>query len=47
VFVRKFLPETKGLSVEEIIKVFERRQKSGPLGGSGKPATVTNSGCRR
>ena len=41
VFVWKFLPETKGLPVEEIIKVFERQQKSGPLGGSGKPATVT------
>jgi hypothetical protein len=26
-FVYWFLPETKGLSVEEIIRVFERQQK--------------------
>ena len=42
VFMWKSLPETKGLPVEEIVKVFERQQKSGPLGGSGKPASVTN-----
>jgi hypothetical protein len=32
---------TKGLPVEEIIQVFERQQKAGPLGGSGAPAPVT------
>jgi MFS transporter, SP family, arabinose:H+ symporter len=31
VFVWKFLPETKGLPVEEIVRVFERQQKESPL----------------
>jgi sugar porter (SP) family MFS transporter len=39
VFVWKFLPETKGLPVEEIVRVFERQQKESPLpGGSGQAA---------
>jgi sugar porter (SP) family MFS transporter len=41
VFVWKFLPETKGLPVEEIVRIFERQQKAGPLGGSDKPAPVS------
>ena len=32
----------QGPPVEEIVEIFERQQRSGPLGGSGKPATVTN-----
>jgi SP family arabinose:H+ symporter-like MFS transporter len=31
VFVWKFLPETKGLPVEEIVKVFEQQQEQSPL----------------
>ena len=31
VFIWKFLPETKGLPVEEIVRVFERQQKQSPL----------------
>jgi H+/Cl- antiporter ClcA len=31
VFVWKFLPETKGLPVEEIVKVFEEQQEQSPL----------------
>ena len=31
VFIWKFLPETKGLPVEEIVQVFERQQKESPL----------------
>ena len=31
VFIWKFLPETKGLPVEEIVGVFERQQKQSPL----------------
>jgi len=43
VFIWKFLPETKGLAVEDIIGLFERQQKAGPLGGSGTaPAPATN-----
>jgi sugar porter (SP) family MFS transporter len=42
VFVWKFLPETKGLPVEEVIKVFEQQAKQGPLGGAGAaPSPVT------
>jgi hypothetical protein len=33
VFVWKFLPETKGLPVEEIVRVFERQQKDSALPG--------------
>jgi MFS transporter, SP family, arabinose:H+ symporter len=43
VFIWKFLPETKGLPVENIIQLFEKQQQaSGPLGGSGAPARVTH-----
>ena len=38
VFVWKFLPETKGLPVEDIVKIFERQQQAGPLGGSSDTA---------
>lgn len=31
VFIWKFLPETKGLPVEEIVGVFEQQQKQSPL----------------
>jgi hypothetical protein len=31
VFVWKFLPETKGLLVEEIVQVFERQQEESAL----------------
>jgi len=31
VFVWKFLPETKGLPVEEIVGVFEQQQKESAL----------------
>jgi MFS transporter, SP family, arabinose:H+ symporter len=42
VFIWKFLPETKGLPVEDIIGLFERQQQAGPLGGSGAaPTPVT------
>ena len=42
VFIWKFLPETKGLAVEDIIGLFERQQQAGPLGGSGAaPTPVT------
>ena len=42
VFIWKFLPETKGLPVEDIIGLFEKERQAGPLGGSGAPATVTH-----
>jgi MFS transporter, SP family, arabinose:H+ symporter len=38
VFVWKFLPETKGLPVEEIVQLFEREQRGGS--GGVKVATV-------
>ena len=38
VFVWKFLPETKGLPVEEIVRVFERQQKESPLPGGSEQA---------
>ena len=41
VFIWKFLPETKGLPVEDIIGLFEKEQQAGPLGGSGAPAAAT------
>jgi hypothetical protein len=31
VFIWKFLPETKGLPVEEIVQVFEQQQKESAL----------------
>ena len=43
VFIWKFLPETKGLPVEEIVRVFERQQKASPLGGgSGTAEPIAN-----
>ena len=38
VFVWKFLPETKGLPVEEIVPVFERQQKKSVLPGGSEQA---------
>jgi MFS family permease len=38
VFVWKFLPETKGLPVEEIVQVFERQQRESALPGSARPS---------
>jgi sugar porter (SP) family MFS transporter len=35
VFIWKFLPETKGLPVEDIIQLFDEQAKKGPLGGAG------------
>ena len=35
VFIWKFLPETKGLPVEDIIQLFDEQAKQGPLGGAG------------
>lgn len=35
VFIWKFLPETKGLPVEEIVEVFERQQKASALSTTG------------
>jgi len=35
---RKFLPETKGLPVEEIVRVFERQQKESVLPGGSEQA---------
>jgi MFS transporter, SP family, arabinose:H+ symporter len=40
VFVWKFLPETKGLPVEEIVRIFERQAPAGPAG------VVTEAGRR-
>jgi H+/Cl- antiporter ClcA len=39
VFVWKFLPETKGLPVEEIVRVFERQQEKSVLPGGSEQAT--------
>jgi len=38
VFVYRFLPETKGLPVEEIVGLFERRSSQGPRRYRGGPA---------
>jgi SP family arabinose:H+ symporter-like MFS transporter len=44
VFIWKFLPETKGLAVEDVIGLFDQAAKGGPLGGAGPaPAPVTSS----
>jgi MFS transporter, SP family, arabinose:H+ symporter len=44
VFIWKFLPETKGLPVEDIIQLFDEQAKQGPLGGAGPaPNPVTSS----
>jgi sugar porter (SP) family MFS transporter len=44
VFIWKFLPETKGLPVEDIIQLFDEQQQKGPLGGAGPaPTPVTSS----
>jgi SP family arabinose:H+ symporter-like MFS transporter len=43
VFIWKFLPETKGLPVEDIIQLFDKEAKKGPLGGAGPaPNPVTS-----
>jgi MFS family permease len=43
VFIWKFLPETKGLPVEDIIQLFDEQAKQGPLGGAGPaPNPVTS-----
>jgi sugar porter (SP) family MFS transporter len=39
VFVWKFLPETKGLPVEEIVRVFERQQEKSVLPGGSEQTT--------
>jgi len=40
-FVSRFLPETKGLSVEEAVRVFEREAAGGPPGRvTGPPPAV-------
>ena len=42
VFIWKFLPETKGLPVEDVIGLFDKAAKQGPLGGAGAaPTPVT------
>src|SRR6201992_1837752 len=46
VFVWKFLPETKGLPVEEVIGLFDRAARKGPLGGSGAAPTPVHSSSR-
>jgi MFS transporter, SP family, arabinose:H+ symporter len=44
VFIWKFLPETKGLAVEDIIQLFDKQAKQGPLGGAGPaPSPATSS----
>ena len=41
VFVWTFLPETKGLPVEEIVRVFERQQgTAAPVGAVSNPAVI-------
>ena len=44
VFIWKFLPETKGLPVEDIIQLFDQQAKQGPLGGTGPAPTPATSG---
>ena len=44
VFIWKFLPETKGLAVEDIIQLFDQQAKQGPLGGTGPAPTPATSG---
>jgi len=43
VFIWKFLPETKGLAVEDIIQLFDKQAKQGPLGGAGPAPTPATS----
>jgi sugar porter (SP) family MFS transporter len=43
VFIWKFLPETKGLAVEDVIGLFDKAAKQGPLGGSGAAPTPAPS----
>ncbi len=43
VFIWKFLPETKGLAVEDIIQLFDKQAKQGPLGGAGPAPTPVTS----
>jgi hypothetical protein len=42
VFVWKFLPETKGLPVEEIVRVFERQQGTAAPGRAGSNSAGSN-----
>ncbi len=43
-FIWKFLPETKGLPVEDIIQLFDEQAHKGPLGGAGPaPSPATSS----
>ena len=43
-FVYKFLPETKGLSVEQAVQVYEREAEGSGLGRmAGRPHTVSAS----
>jgi sugar porter (SP) family MFS transporter len=43
VFIWKFLPETKGLPVEDIIQLFDKQAEKGPLGGAGPAPTPVTS----
>jgi MFS transporter, SP family, arabinose:H+ symporter len=43
VFIWKFLPETKGLAVEDIIQLFDEQAQKGPLGGAGPAPTPVTS----
>ena len=43
VFIWKFLPETKGLPVEDIIQLFDEQAHKGPLGGAGPAPTPAAS----
>jgi sugar porter (SP) family MFS transporter len=43
VFIWKFLPETKGLAVEDIVQLFDKQQQQGPLGGAGPAPTPATS----
>src|SRR5579875_1041076 len=42
-FIWKFLPETKGLPVEDVIGLFDKAAKQGPLGGAGAAPTPVTS----
>jgi MFS transporter, SP family, arabinose:H+ symporter len=46
VFIWKFLPETKGLPVEEIVRVFERQQQESVLPGGSPTGAAPGSGSR-
>jgi hypothetical protein len=43
-FVYKFLPETKGLSVEQAVQVYEKEAEGGTLGRlSGTPPSLEST----